>query len=76
MNKTLVDNWNKTVGQEDIVYFLGDVSFGRYPFVNGKKKTIRVGAEVINYTPLDMDRLFELDFEKIERMETVCSKPV
>ena len=28
MNRTLVDNWNNTVGKKDRVYFLGDMSFG------------------------------------------------
>lgn len=28
MNKTLVENWNNTVGKKDRVYFLGDMSFG------------------------------------------------
>ncbi len=42
MNKTIVNNWNKTVKPEDIVYFLGDLSFRSYrtefwiPFLNGK----------------------------------------
>jgi len=29
MNKTLVDNWNNTVGKRDKVYFLGDMSYGK-----------------------------------------------
>jgi calcineurin-like phosphoesterase family protein len=29
MNDTIVYNWNRTVGKNDIVYFLGDVAFGR-----------------------------------------------
>ena len=29
MNKVLVKNWNKTVKNNDTVYFLGDMSFGR-----------------------------------------------
>jgi calcineurin-like phosphoesterase family protein len=27
MNETLIANWNKTVGKEDTVYFLGDLCF-------------------------------------------------
>jgi len=34
MNKTLVDNWNNTISNKDIVYFLGDLAYGR-----GSKKT-------------------------------------
>lgn len=29
MNNTIVNNWNRTVGKNDIVYFLGDMSCGR-----------------------------------------------
>lgn len=29
MNRTLVNNWNHTVSPNDIVYFLGDLAFGR-----------------------------------------------
>lgn len=29
MNKTLVYNWNSTIHKEDIVYFLGDLAYGR-----------------------------------------------
>lgn len=29
MNKILLENWNNTVGKKDIVYFLGDLVFGK-----------------------------------------------
>ncbi|MFH1256414.1 MAG: 2'-5' RNA ligase family protein [Candidatus Diapherotrites archaeon] len=29
MNKTIVENWNSTVGKNDAVYFLGDMAFGK-----------------------------------------------
>jgi len=149
MNKVIINNWNNTVKQGDLVYFLGDMGFGRksrktdywldklsgkiifikgnhdrskkikfldsvtlkykdhkfllrhnpenapkrwkewiihghhhnndlknYPFINGKKKTINVGVEVIDYKPLDIDKLFKLKFEDIEKMETINSKPI
>lgn len=28
MNQVIIDNWNQTVGQDDIVYFLGDFALG------------------------------------------------
>lgn len=28
MNKTLVNNWNNTIGKRDVVYYLGDLAFG------------------------------------------------
>jgi len=29
MNRKLLDNWNKTIGENDHVYFLGDMTYGR-----------------------------------------------
>jgi len=29
MNSTLVKNWNETVAPDDVIYFLGDMAFGR-----------------------------------------------
>jgi len=29
MNRTLISNWNNTIGKKDTVYFLGDLAFGR-----------------------------------------------
>lgn len=44
MNEILVDNWNKTVRDEDIVYHLGDVYFGDghqvLPRLRGRKRLI------------------------------------
>src|SRR3989344_1809614 len=34
MNKVIIDNWNKTVKRNDIIFFLGDMAFGK-----GSKKT-------------------------------------
>ena len=31
MNKTMIDNWNKVVGDKDLVFHLGDFGFGKYP---------------------------------------------
>lgn len=28
MNKTIIEHWNKTVGEDDVVFHLGDFSFG------------------------------------------------
>ena len=146
MNDVLVNNWNNTV-KNNVVYFLGDLSFGRgsrsadywleklsgkvsfirgnherarnskeyeildyndrrfllvhdpnhlpvkwdgwvihghkhnnemkdYPFINGKKKTINVSAELINYKPVSLDYLLNLGLDSIERMDTVDSVPI
>jgi len=29
MNKKLLKNWNKTIGKDDLVFFLGDLAFGK-----------------------------------------------
>jgi calcineurin-like phosphoesterase family protein len=46
-----------------------------YPFINGKRKTINVGVELINYKPVSLDFLLSLNIDSIKRMETINSKP-
>jgi calcineurin-like phosphoesterase family protein len=46
-----------------------------YPFINGEKKTINVGAELVKYKPLDIDKLLLLNIESIKRMDTIGSTP-
>ena len=43
---------------------------------NGKKKTINVSAELINYKPVSLDYIFNLGLDSIERMDTVESSPI
>lgn len=47
MNRVLIDNWNRTVKDEDIVWMLGDFAFGSKDYIksitsqlNGRKKLI------------------------------------
>lgn len=45
MNEQLITNWNKTVGQKDIIYHLGDFAFGSSNIgiagrLNGRKRLI------------------------------------
>lgn len=47
----------------------------KYPFINGKLKTINVGVELINYRPVSLDFLLSLNIDSIKRMETINSKP-
>jgi len=149
MNRTLVNNWNHTVSPNDIVYFLGDVAFGRgsratgywlrrlngrkitikgnhdsprwrrifkkidyngtqfllvhdpnevinwngwvihghkhrdnrgncpvrYPFINGRNKTINVNVELTGYKPVDLDYLCSLGLDRIKRMNDINSTP-
>nr|QNO49471.1 hypothetical protein OCBBGKCP_00028 [Methanosarcinales archaeon ANME-2c ERB4] len=138
MNRTIIDNWNEVVAEDDFVYLIGDLAFGRrrskmrywlkklngnvililgnhdkgyldsivhadkcvlfykgkkfllihdpkmvnsgedwvihghehnnkpekYPFMNGKNRTVNVSVELINYTPISLDFL-------VDRMEDV-----
>jgi calcineurin-like phosphoesterase family protein/2'-5' RNA ligase len=148
MNIRILKNWNNIVKNSDIVYFLGDLSFGReshptnywhdkikgkivfikgshdiskrikfyknrilkykgrkfflahdpehapedwdgwiihghhhnndlrnFPFINGKRRTINVSAELINYTPISIDKILDLDIDRIEKMYTIDSAP-
>ena len=47
----------------------------RYPFINGRTKTINVGVELTNYRPISLDSLLSLNIDSIRRMETINSKP-
>ncbi|VVB59331.1 Calcineurin-like phosphoesterase superfamily domain protein [uncultured archaeon] len=47
-----------------------------FPLVNGKTKLINVSVELLNYTPLNINKLFELDFENIVFMKKIDSIPI
>lgn len=54
MNETIIDNWNKTVSEGDIVYNLGDVFFGSpdqadilLERLNGKKRLILGNHDIL-----------------------------
>jgi calcineurin-like phosphoesterase family protein len=153
MNDEMLGQWNSTVGKNDIVLFIGDLTYGRdckgisywlsqlqgdvrfikgshdkiedlsefhkitklrfenhpdtlfilshdpkdigpqyqnywkihghlhnnniekYPFINGDNKTINVSVELLDYTPLDIEMLFHLNFTKIRYMKDIHSEP-
>lgn len=50
-------------------------SMKNYPFINGKRKTINVGVELINYRPVSIDYLLSLNIDSIRRMATIQSQP-
>lgn len=74
MNETLIDNWNKTVGPNDIVYHLGDFCFagsaawhsllgqlnGRIHLIVGNhdEKNLRQGYEQLFESIVPQARLF------------------
>jgi len=41
----------------------------RHPFIDGEKKRINVSAELIDYTPLSLDDLIDMDLDSIKRVE-------
>lgn len=41
----------------------------RFPFINGETKRINVSVELINYIPLNIDQLFDMDFENVKYKE-------
>jgi len=50
-------------------------NMSKYPFINGKTKTINVGVELTNYRPISLDFLLSLNIDSIRRMETINSQP-
>ena len=46
-----------------------------YPFINGERKTINVGADVINFIPVSLSYILSLDLSSIKRMRTIDSQP-
>ena len=47
-----------------------------YPFIDGMKRHINVSAELVGYTPVDLDTLIALDLGTLQRMDTIRSNPV
>jgi calcineurin-like phosphoesterase family protein len=48
----------------------------KFPFINGEKKTINVSVELMDYFPLDIEKLFDLNFTRIKYMKDISSEPV
>ena len=47
-----------------------------YPFIDGKKKNINVACERVNYTPVDLDWIINLNIDTIEWMDIADSKTI
>lgn len=57
MNRILVENWNETVNKNDIVFFLGDLAFGRNPLkwlevLNGNVVFIKGSHDFFGFSSL------------------------
>ena len=48
----------------------------KYTFVNGDARTINVSCELVDYRPVDLDKIIALNIESIKKMDTIHSKPV
>lgn len=61
MNQVLIDNWNKTVNKNDIIYNLGDFSFGSVEQTNNILKQLNGNKHLIigNH---DFNNLKSLEF--------------
>lgn len=69
MNEALVGNWNKVVAANDIIYHLGDFSFGTFEQskevlskLKGKKILIRG-----NHDRLSSQKFLEMGFEEVHK---------
>ena len=47
----------------------------RYPFINGRNKTINVNVELTGYRPVNLDYLCSLGLDRIKRMNSINSRP-
>ena len=66
MNHKLIENWNKKVPEDGIVFHLGDFAWGGFPFwkaireqLNGKIFLIKGNHDEKNITPTASQELFE-----------------
>ncbi len=51
-------------------------NLSRYPFIDGMRKRINVGVELINYQPISLDYLISLNLDSISRMDTINSRVI
>ena len=42
-----------------------------YPFFNGKRKTINVSVEVINFAPIDLEEIIAYDLNSIKKVKMI-----
>jgi calcineurin-like phosphoesterase family protein len=47
-----------------------------FPFIDGERKRINVGVELINYRPISLDYLISLDLNAIKRKNTINSPTI
>ena len=67
MNKTIVDNWNKVVGKDDIVWHLGDFSFGKKDNVEKYFKQLngRINIVLGNHDKQKVKFYYDVGFHRV-----------
>lgn len=70
MNQTLIDNWNRMIGKDDVVFHLGDFAFGGIKVwnkildqLNGKIYLIVGNHDIKNMRPAILERFEEVAYE-------------
>jgi len=80
MNEKIIDNWNKTVNDEDVIYHLGDFTFGSNnrikdvaPRLKGRKRLLLGNHD---YQPKDYQPYFDKIFSFIQFGRDMFKRPV
>lgn len=43
----------------------------KFPFINSKEKRINVSAELLNFQQMDIEKLFEMNFEVLDYLKSL-----
>lgn len=67
MDKTIIDNWNKVVKKDDIVYHLGDFGFGSKEKITEYRKKLngRIFLILGNHDNHPVNWYYECGFDKV-----------
>ena len=67
MDKQLIDNWNSTVGKEDIVYHLGDFALGNIEVIKKYREQLNGKIFLVqgNHDGYSMRKYYEAGFDKV-----------
>lgn len=89
MNQKLIENWNKVVGKNDVVYHLGDFAFGNFRFIkeirhrlNGKIHLIlgnhdyRNNIDMLKSVFASISDMKEIYIEEYQQLFVLCHYPM
>ena len=79
MNKVLIENWNKAVKQDDVVYFLGDLLMGKHTTERDLsvvcrlrgEKTIIIGNHDFRFTVHDDNKRIRNKTQAVDYWESI-----